>query len=152
MDEPARKAIHTVHAAARPHLKDPYYEADVHAARLADTAERAGGSWRAVIAFAGQAPIGFAHGCLLHQADPYTVPGGTFRIFDLAAVPDWEDGQRHIHDALFNHQRAARAVLHVDHADHDFRELAEAWGYEKKNRSQPYGGAPVFTVMTREKG
>lgn len=121
--------------------------------------------FQAVLAYAGEHPVGYAYGNTIEDGDRYwqrTTPAPVERYTVRAALalkeigvsPPWRGTgvARHIHHTLLLEGRDEPYVtLMVNEAagDGKVHALYRSWGYEDIGHSQPSPASPRLTVMIR---
>lgn len=121
----------------------------------------------AVLAFAGDEPVGYAYGNRIEHGDRYwqrtspTPPETytahpTLALKELGVREDWRKTgtSRRIHDALLAARDERYVTLMVNPAagDGKVHALYVSWGYEDLGLSQPSPASPALTVMIRPRG
>jgi ribosomal protein S18 acetylase RimI-like enzyme len=120
----------------------------------------ANASWRCVIGYDGDEPVGFAYGASFRPGGWWKgspLPDGyeqspTFALSELMVRAKWRktDASAALHDGLLQQCEADRVTLLVD-AEHDkVQRLYESWGYRKIQEQKPFEDSPLFAVMVRD--
>ncbi|WP_181803114.1 GNAT family N-acetyltransferase [Streptomyces shenzhenensis] len=146
-----------------PLLHLPNYAVTAFGERLDRHGEESG--FVAVLAYAGQYPVGYAYGNRIEHGDRYwqrtsPTPANQYTqrpalaIKEIGVRPSWRKTgtARRIHDALLTATSdEAYVTLMVNEAagDGKVHALYRSWGYEDIGHSQPSPASPLLTVMVR---
>ncbi|MFE1171659.1 GNAT family N-acetyltransferase [Streptomyces sp. NPDC058773] len=140
----------------------PNYRADVFAERLDRHAAEPG--WQSVIAYAGNAAIGYAYANTIQPDDRWWARMSTpvpalytaapaVAVKEIGVTTPWRGRgvARCIHDALLANRSERYATLMVNPAagDGKVQRLYEGWGYAVIGEVQPSPESPVLTCMAR---
>ncbi|MFJ8230274.1 GNAT family N-acetyltransferase [Streptomyces sp. NPDC094448] len=159
--DPVRGDLLDVYADVRaPLLHLPNYAVTAFGERLDRHGTEPG--FVAVLAYAGDEPVGYAYGNTIERGDRYwqrTTPEPTEKYMEHPALalkeigvrPAWRKTgtARRIHDALLAAREEPYATLMVNPAagEGKVRALYRTWGYVDIGQSQPSPTSPVLTVM-----
>ncbi|MEV6056721.1 GNAT family N-acetyltransferase [Streptomyces sp. NPDC052107] len=118
----------------------------------------------AVLAYAGDQPVGYAYGNRIEHGDRYwqrTTPEPAEEYISRPAValkeigvrPAWRKTgtARRMHDTFLATRDERHVTLMVNPAagDGKVHRLYQSWGYRDIGQSQPSAASPVLTVMIR---
>ncbi|MEU3994131.1 GNAT family N-acetyltransferase [Streptomyces platensis] len=159
----ARQNLISLYADVRAELLHlPNYRVDVFAERLDRHAVEPG--WQAVIAYAGDATVGYAYANTVQPDDRWwgrmTTPAPAayaaapaVAVKEIGVTTPWRGKgvARRIHDALLATRSEPNATLMVNPAagDGKVQRLYERWGYAVIGAVQPSPESPVLACMAR---
>ncbi|MFJ4567626.1 GNAT family N-acetyltransferase [Streptomyces caelestis] len=163
---PARGDLLDVYAEVRaPLLHLPNYAVTAFGERLDRHSGEPG--FVAILAYAGDQPIGYAYANRIEHGDRYwqrTTPAPSdvytaqpaVALKEIGVRPAWRGTgtARRIHDALLLARDEKFVTLMVNPAagDGKVHALYRKWGYEDIGHSQPSPASPLLTVMIRPVG
>ncbi|MFI8944145.1 GNAT family N-acetyltransferase [Streptomyces syringium] len=161
--DPVRGDLLDVYAEVRaPLLHLPNYAVTAFGERLDRHSAEPG--FAAVLAYAGDHPVGYAYGNRIEDGDRYwqrTNPAPdekytrdpAFALKEIGVRPAWRGTGTawRIHDTLLAGRDEQYVTLMVNEAagDGKVRDLYRSWGYEGIGYSQPSAASPRLTVMIR---
>ncbi|WP_237536549.1 GNAT family N-acetyltransferase [Streptomyces sp. SID5785] len=120
--------------------------------------------FQAVLAYAGEHPVGYAYGNRIEDGDRYwqrmdPAPSETYTeqpvvaLKEIGVRPSWRGTgvARRIHDRLLAGRDEPYVTLMVNPAvgDGKVHALYQSWGYKDIGHSQPSPTSPRLTVMVR---
>ncbi|MFG2312928.1 N-acetyltransferase [Streptomyces sp. NPDC048566] len=170
--EPVADLIVDIHVEVRGEfglMDDPFYAPDRYCERLEGYAARPG--WEAVVAYAGDEPIGYVFAVPLDadtkwwssEKEPlpaeYTAEDGvrTLALNEILVRKQWRGSRgkgaaQALHEALLSERQEKRVTLLVNplRSGGRLKAVYELWGYKQVGCQQPFADSPVFASMMRD--